>query len=496
MGGEEKSAAECLNQCLQKLLEKYYDKVQGRFRLCMCVRPDKAGSPWQVLSGAGEHPDEITGLLRDETKLESHIAEKLEKKNEYVLCITEVKTVRDSGFLMREPKKVVWVFLGGEYGHSVHILLKILSDELLSGFDDLLFLETLKNKINPSSWDNVEDLKRDRLCRYFLGNILEKEWLTREYVKQALKTENLPDWRTLIHISSMFYEKRTVKTCLYFSFAESACPSWGFKLKFPKGTAELCSENNFDFRRMRKLMELSGSANGLFIRILGQETEDGDKEYEVEGIIEKYEEGKEPPSVVCVEFLEHMVWQLRKGTEVYFQYQKGEYKLPELEFSDDAQKEIDKLKDIGKLNDIDHEELVSLVEKVRTKADHGTTLIFMDDNTFRQETKRLVECHRAIPVESFNLADKVDNVAELFAIDGAVLLDFSCNCQAVGAIVDGKAYLMPEGMSRGARYNSITSYVKGLRNMGEGYAKAVCFAVIFSEDRMVNVVVNTDAAAV
>lgn len=427
MGGEEKSAAECLNRCLQKLLQQYYDKVQGRFRLCMCVRLDEEGSVWQVLSGAGEHPDEVTGLLRDETNLESHIEEKLEKKNEYVLYITEVKTVRDSSFFMRKSKRMVWVFLGGEYRRSVRILMKILADELLPGFDDMLFLETLKNKINPGSWDDVEELKRDKLCHYFLGNILDREWLTREYVKQALKAEKLPDWRTFIHISAMFYEKRTVKTCLYFASAESAFSSLDFKLKFPKGTAELCGENNLDFRRIRKLMEISGSAHGLLIRIPGREAEEGVKEYEIEGIIEKYGEGKEPPSVVCVEFLEHMVWQLRKGTEIYFQYQKGEYKLPELEFSDDAQKEIGKLKGIGQGR------LVGLVEKVRTKADHGTTLIFMDNSTFLKETKRLVECHRAIPVESFNLAAEVDNVAELFAIDGAVLLDFSCNCQAVGA---------------------------------------------------------------
>lgn len=65
-----------------------------------------------------------------------------------------------------------------------------------------------------------------------------------------------------------------------------------------------------------------------------------------------------------------------------------------------------------------------------------------------------------------------------------------------GRIVDGKAYKMSEGISRGARYNSIASYVKGLRNMSEDYANAVCFAVIFSEDRMVNVVINEDAVAV
>lgn len=484
MGGEGKSAAECLNQCLQKLLEQYYDKVRGKFRLCMCVRPDEKGSVWQVLSGAGEYSDEITGLLRDETNLESHVGEELTEKKEYVLHITDVKTVRDSGFPMRKPKRVVWVFSGREYRHSVHILLKILSDELLPRFDDMLLLETLKDKIDPGSWNDVEDLKREKLCHYFLGNILDKEWLIRQYVKQALEAEKLPDWRTFIHISAMFYEKRTVKTSLYFASEEPTDPSPDFELKFPTGSAMICGGSNLDFRRIRKLMEISGSGHGLFIRIPGREAGESIKKYEIEGIIEKYVEGKEPSSVVCVEFLEHMVWQLRKGTEIFFQYQKGEYKLPELEYSDDAQREIGKLKDIG------HEELVSLVEKVRAKADHGTTLIFMDHSTFLQETKRLVECHRAIPVENFKLNAEMDNVAELFAIDGAVLLDFSCNCQAVGVIVDGKAYPMSEGMSRGARYNSIASYVKGLRNLEKSYAKALGFAVIFSEDRMVNVVVG------
>lgn len=491
MGGKEKSAAECLNQCLQKLLEQYYDKVKGKFRLCMCVRLDEAGSVWQVKSGAGGHPDEITDLLREENTLESYIGKPFGKEKEYVLYITRVKTVNDSGFPTEGPQKMTWVFVGGEYRYSVHFLLKILSDELLLKFDDMLLLETLRDKINPDNWHDVEDLKENRLCCYFLGNILDREWLTRQYVKQSLEAKNLPNWRTFTHISAMFYEKRTVKTCLYFASVKQDDLSLNFKLIFSEDTTDPCGENNLDFRRIRKLMEMSGSGHGLFIRISDSGVGKGVKEYRIKGIIKKYVEGEEPLPMVCVDFLEHMVWQLRQGTEIFFQYQKGEYKLPELESNDDAQKEIDKLAALNQAG-IDKRRLLGLVEKVRAKADHGTALLFMDQTTIEMEVKRLVECHRAISVNEFDLANEVDNVAELFAIDGAVLLDFSCICRAAGVIVDGKACPMPEGISRGARYNSIASYVKGLKNMDKDYANALCFAVIFSEDRMVNVVVGWD----
>ncbi|MCB9476878.1 MAG: DNA integrity scanning protein DisA nucleotide-binding domain protein [Deltaproteobacteria bacterium] len=85
--------------------------------------------------------------------------------------------------------------------------------------------------------------------------------------------------------------------------------------------------------------------------------------------------------------------------------------------------------------------------------------------------------------DSFPLATPIGDprlIADLAAIDGAVLLDFEGKAHAFGAILDGVA--VPEAnIARGSRFNSSIRYVA---NQIENNVKTL--AIIISEDGMVN----------
>ena len=73
------------------------------------------------------------------------------------------------------------------------------------------------------------------------------------------------------------------------------------------------------------------------------------------------------------------------------------------------------------------------------------------------------------------------------AIDGAILSDLEGYCQAIGTIVDGE-FVGPGNSGRGARYNSIRNYVQWYKNR---HQDTICFAVIISEDGMINLEIPT-----
>lgn len=468
-------AAECLNQCLQKLLGQYYDKIEGTFSLYLCefvedkMYKEEEGKKWICLTNDKKIRERVEKFFASEIQLMYMPGD--------ILYVSDEKRIENSNSIIGGTKTIRLIFLGERENQPIRLLAEILSNELLLRLNDMLFLETIRDKIESIHID-TGNLEKDKFCCYFFGNLLDKDWISKEYVKHALAEERLPDWKTFLQLSSMFYEKRTIKTSLY--FVDNINDIRKCDLKFSNNDIRIQTGEATDFRMLCKLMELSGTEHSLAILRPG---------FEVIAIVDKPDENND---CTCVEFMDHMVWRLKKGKKVLLQYQKGVYKLPELESSDDSEKEIDKINVI--LKDILEEHLINefvhFVKKVKELAIHGTTLIFMDKDTLKSEIERLVSCHRAISVEPFNLPAELETVKNIFSIDGAVLLDFSCECRAIGAIVDGKAYPNQEGKARGARYNSISGYVKGLRNSDEKYKNAYCMAVIFSEDKMVNVIEN------
>ena len=93
-----------------------------------------------------------------------------------------------------------------------------------------------------------------------------------------------------------------------------------------------------------------------------------------------------------------------------------------------------------------------------------------------KEAKRL--SGQSFPVYPLKLREA--GIGAVSEIDGAILMDDSGNCHALGVILDGQASHAGDP-SRGARYNSAVRYVEQTRNK-----KASCLIVIVSEDGMVN----------
>ena len=70
-------------------------------------------------------------------------------------------------------------------------------------------------------------------------------------------------------------------------------------------------------------------------------------------------------------------------------------------------------------------------------------------------------------------------VRKVSAIDGAILIEPSTKCHAIGVILDGLASNKGTS-SRGARYNSAIRYVE--------LSKYPCLAIVISQDGMVDLV--------
>lgn len=462
-GDDKRLAAECLNQGINKLLCQYYDKLESaQLELCLCKLEKESpnggigqnkNQKWECISGEKITRSEIETLLSKNSS--TLIGNYIEKTNKYIVYDGIKEDVRDSRFVgWNEPTSVRWIFLSYVNKNSVSCIVQIAAEELMQRFDDLLYMELIAERIKGDVW------RDDSLCKQYLGILLDKDELNRRYVKQALANECLPDWKVFLDLSSMFYEKRTIQTRIYFSE--------DIRLKF---SLKLLQDgevfgSSLDYRAIRKMMELAGPDGGLVV---------GDQK--IRGIVKN---SPEIEKFIYIEFLEHMVWQLKKGSEVLFKYSKGEYKLPELESSDDVQKVIRILQEHG------YDKIAQLVRKVHKMARHGTSLIFMDKNTLHGQIRRLSACHRAIKVEPFNLVDNLEDVKNIFAIDGAVFLDFECECIAIGVIVDGEALEIKGGASYGARHNSVVSYAHGIRK------KARCIAIIISEDGTVKVDISDD----
>ncbi len=113
------------------------------------------------------------------------------------------------------------------------------------------------------------------------------------------------------------------------------------------------------------------------------------------------------------------------------------------------------------------------VVSVAVEQRHGTLVVVSSDAFAEAERLQM----QATAIDPIQLPD--DLVRDVTAIDGAVLLDPSGVCHAIGVILDGMASSLGTP-SRGARYNSAVRYVDS--------AAADVLAVVVSEDGNVDVI--------
>lgn len=170
-----------------------------------------------------------------------------------------------------------------------------------------------------------------------------------------------------------------------------------------------------------------------------------------------------------VVFSSHYKWELRHSGDVLFRCEYGVPSLPQPRFDAEAFK-----KDAGRLlpglSRLQTDELWRIVS-VAMEQKHGTMLVVSRDAS--SEANRLGK--QATPIVPTKLSDDV--IRRITRIDGAVLVDPSGVCHAIGVILDGKA--SPNATpARGARYNSAVRYVE--------FSESPVLAVVISEDGQVD----------
>lgn len=216
-------------------------------------------------------------------------------------------------------------------------------------------------------------------------------------------------------------------------------------------------------RAARKLLELA--SHGLHLHInaglvfgLGQ--------------IGNYDPAKEDAYEIV--FSDNYCWELVHAGHALMHVRAGQPHLPApLVNKDRLRTEIKR-----GFRGIDPEDTDRLVQLVETaaNAEHGTILVIAPDA--QAEAKRLAS--HATGIQPIPLTPNL--LAHLMSIDGAVLLDESGICYALGVILDG----LDTGKgnpARGARFNSAIRYVETRKRDGKQ-----TLAIVVSEDGGVDVV--------
>ncbi|MBD2505128.1 DNA integrity scanning protein DisA nucleotide-binding domain protein [Anabaena azotica] len=218
-----------------------------------------------------------------------------------------------------------------------------------------------------------------------------------------------------------------------------------------------------NYRAVRKLLEMSSDEICLL--------SDSGYIYGLGNLKGSYEQRAE--DLFLVNFTKHYTWELLHADHVMM---RVAYRQPEL-----PKASINKHKfetDIKRIfPEITSQEISRLWDLVleATKQKHGTMVVV--SSGAKEESNRLK--NQATVIEPVEITTQIMKV--ITAIDGAVLIDPSSTCYAIGVILDGLA--SEKGSpGRGARYNSAIRYVET-----NGYP---CMAIVVSEDGSIDLVPN------
>ncbi|MBR4162501.1 MAG: diadenylate cyclase, partial [Solobacterium sp.] len=140
------------------------------------------------------------------------------------------------------------------------------------------------------------------------------------------------------------------------------------------------------------------------------------------------------------------------------------------------------------IKDADPEQIRKIDQLIRLAARqrHGTILIIGNPDDISKEAKRISGSGNATAISKISLLEQKHLIAYLTAIDGALLMDTDCNCECIGAILDGD--MVTKGSpARGARFNSTVNYVKRRSQLEQNF-----IGIVVSEDRSVDLVTDNN----
>jgi enoyl-CoA hydratase/carnithine racemase len=214
-----------------------------------------------------------------------------------------------------------------------------------------------------------------------------------------------------------------------------------------------------EYHAARKLLELASEDTFLFTdsyQIFGLGTLADDYEPHLEDLF-------------VVRFTRHHVWELWHAQSPLMRVAHNEPRLPRRKI--DLNSFLDTVGRVLPAMDQANARYLAQMSGIATELGRGCLLVIAEDAA--AEALRLDR--QAIRVRPVRMIEDV--VRRAAAIDGALLIDVTLTCHAVGVILDGTASAKAT-RSRGARYNSAVRYV---------YGRKRTLAVVVSEDGMVDV---------
>jgi hypothetical protein len=212
-------------------------------------------------------------------------------------------------------------------------------------------------------------------------------------------------------------------------------------------------------RSMRKTLEMAGSGHHLLCN--------GREVVGLARLRETYEPADENAFVFTV--MSRGVWELSHGHMPLLRMSNTRPSLPQPRLDPEHFKSVAR-RVFPVITDAETEALWELAESA-SDASHGTMLVV--HSNAQTEAARLTP--QAQQVRPQRLDEAL--LASVTSIDGAVLLDPSGTCHAVGVILDGHASGHGDP-SRGARFNSAVRYHEAERGQ--------CLIIIVSEDGMID----------
>jgi len=252
--------------------------------------------------------------------------------------------------------------------------------------------------------------------------------------------------RTLTTLASLRYEKAVGAGRLV--FARKGHPAITPTVTFATSTP-LRSH-----RLVRKLLELSSDDLPLWC--------DPDRAY---GLAARGEYDATEEDLFEVHFVGHHQWELQHDGEILMRVDVGLPSLPKLPF-DEQKLRTDLCRIFRSITTTDVETLVALAREAERES-HGTILVISE--AAEAEAQRLAP--QGTPVTPFRVTPQV--IPRLTPIDGAIILDPTGICYAIGTILDGNATQHGDP-GRGARYNSAVRYYES--------ASMPCLVAVVSSD--------------
>lgn len=416
----------------------------------------------------------ISGL-----SVEGQIKEVMEKPSDQIMPEELCKSMEQILLAAGNEKKCSYTYKikSGERSSSVtyyHLLIAVGLKKSASGYIELAeyLIENISEKIKGCG--DFWGFSKTEAGRQHLFGDLRKKWiLFGKFAEYYMAKNELPPPGILTQLSAERYEGSESEARIYFTKnAIDTIETFSADGKEDRAI----NENRNNLRMIRKLMEISKrNTVHLYAEILAD-----DKSQKVHTVTELVRCREKEEKDVYVKFSGFMHWSLFIEEREIFAYYHGEYKF------NTSEEKYAYLSDINKLEGFDQEkrEMIEKLVKILSKQKHGAAAIVFDEKANAwDEAERLCQVKRGTRIcESVCYDEETgwneDVILAVSGIDGALFIDYSGKCLAIGVIVDGEA-VKKGNVGRGARYNSIANYVK---------LKQGCVGIVISEDGMVNVI--------